>query len=105
MSAFLRVLEDRRHPGLHKASTLEDRCDSRASQAFRVALNVWCKDPEQSIRDFARRIDRDERTVRDYRDGKRAVPMWVLLAFPTEARMAGLDALATLLSEIEAECG
>lgn len=100
-----RLLEQH-HPGLRKSPSraIEEHCDDRAKRAFQVALATWGSD-ENSIRSFAKRIGRDEKTVRDYRDGNRAVPMWVLLAFPKDARFAGLDALASMLAEVEAACG
>lgn len=106
MSAnLLRLIAEQKHPGLHKAPSLSEKCDFRATHAFRVALSTWCKDPDDSIRDFAKRIGRDERTVRDYRDGKRAVPTWVLLAFPHDIRVIALEELAKSLPELAAECG
>jgi hypothetical protein len=106
-SAELRQrLQQQKHPGLSKSPSrsLEDHCDDRATAAFRVALAKWGED-ENSIRSFARRIGRSERMVRDYRDGLRSVPAWVLLAFPRDARFDGLEELTSMLSEIEAACG
>lgn len=101
-----RRLREQQFPGLRKSPSraIEEHCDDRAKRAFQVALAEWGSD-ESSIRSFAKRIGRDEKTVRDYRDGNRAVPMWVLLAFPKEARFAGLNALTSMLAEVEAACG
>jgi len=93
-------------PGLRKAPSrsLEEHCDERATRAFQAAIKLWGED-DKSLRAFARRIGRNERTVRDYRDGLRAVPLWVLLAFPREARFAGVTELVNSLPEVEASCG
>jgi hypothetical protein len=106
VAAFQQQLREQKHPGLRKSPSrvIEEHCDDRAMRAFQVALAKWGGD-ENSIRAFAKRIGRDEKTVRDYRDGNRAVPMWVLLAFPRDARFAGLEALASMLAEVEAACG
>jgi hypothetical protein len=71
------------------APSLEQQSQERAARAFAAGVEA----SGESQRAIARRLHRDERSIRDWRDGTRVVPGWALVALPRDGVLAVLRAL------------
>lgn len=69
-------------------TSLRSRCEEHATTTFRAGLEA----SGLSQRGFAKRIGIDERLVRDYLSGARAVPLWVLHALPRRGQLGAIQA-------------
>jgi hypothetical protein len=78
---------------------IEERSQERAAQAFAAGVAA----SGESQRSLARRLRRDERTIRDWRDGTRVVPTWALIAMPRDGALAALRVLTEAVPEEEDE--
>lgn len=72
------------------APSLEELSQNRAAAAFHAGVEA----SGMSQRALARRLRRDERTLRDWGDGSRVVPVWALCALPRDGQVAALNVLA-----------
>lgn len=87
-ASLRRRLEQLQGPGLAstRPSTLRTQCEERAAESFRAGLEA----SGLSQRAVARRLRVDERIVRDYLSGARAVPLWALLALPRRGQLGAI---------------
>jgi hypothetical protein len=87
---LLAELERLRGPGVVKARpSFRSQCERRAAEAFRAAVD----ESELSSREVARRLAVDERSVRDWMSGARAVPGWAVCALPRDEQVSAFRAL------------
>lgn len=84
LGARLRALES--PPRAKPVSSLRNKCEERAAQTLEAGLT----ESGLSQRAFAKRVKLDERLIRDYLSGARAVPLWVLLALPRRGQLGAI---------------
>ena len=96
---LLDELDEKSRPRLAKCDppSLREKSEGRAAQAFRAGIVA----AELSQRETARRLHIDERMVRDYLSGARALPAWVPLALPRDGQVAYLRALTEDVPETD----
>lgn len=80
-----------------RSPSLEEVSQNRAAAAFHAGVEA----SGISQRAVARRLKRDERTLRDWQDGSRVVPAWAFCALPRQGQVAALLVLANDVPELE----
>jgi hypothetical protein len=88
LGAKLRALENP-PPRAKAVTSFREKCENRAAETMKAGLGA----SELAQRAFARRLGIDERLVRDYLSGARAVPLWVLLALPRSGQLGAIRAV------------
>ena len=96
-----RTIAEKEHPGLVrcKPPSHRERCEARATVAFALGVEAT----KLSQRAVARVIGVDERIVRDYLSGARAVPTWAGMALPRDGQVAFVRGLVEQIPEAQEE--
>lgn len=95
-AALLRQLSQLERPSLARCPSLLEHCEDRAAKLYTVGIEAG----GVSQRELGRRIGRDERLIRDYKEGARAVHLAAALALPREGQLA---LLRTWLEQLGAD--